>query len=40
MEEECIGMDKVTAAIAKLTMGKAPGIRGISAEMLKLEESL
>ena len=30
MEEECIGMEEVTAAIAKLKKGKAPGICGIT----------
>ena len=35
MEEECIGMEEVRAAIAKLKKGKAPGVHGISAEMLK-----
>ena len=35
MEEECIGMEEVTAAIAKLKKGKDPGVCGISAEMLK-----
>ena len=38
MEEECIGMEEVTAAIAKLKKGKAPGICGITTEMLKAEE--
>ena len=35
MKEECIGMVEVTAAIAKLKKGMAPGICGISTEMLK-----
>ena len=35
MEEECIGMEEVTAAIAKLKKGRAPGVCGISAKMLK-----
>ena len=35
MEEECIGMEEITAAIAKLKKGKAPDVCGISAEMLK-----
>ena len=35
MEEEGIGIEEVTAAIAKLKNGKVPGICGISAKMLK-----
>ena len=33
--EEGIGIEEVIAAIAKLKNGKAPGICGVSAEMLK-----
>ena len=33
--QEGIGIEEVTAAITKLKNGKAPGICGISAEMLK-----
>ena len=36
--EEGIGIEEVIAAIAKLKNGKALGICGVSAEMLKLEE--
>ena len=37
MEEECISMEEVIAAIAKLKKGKARGICGITIEMLKAE---
>ena len=37
MEEECISMEEVIAAIAKLKKGKAQGICSITIEMLKAE---
>ena len=39
LEEEGIGIEEVTAAIAKLKNGKALGICGISAQMLKARGS-
>ena len=35
MEEEGVSIEEVTAVIAKLKNGKATGICGVSAEMLK-----
>ena len=34
-EEDSIGIEEVVEAIAKLKSGKAPGVCGIDAEMLK-----